>query len=174
MSVPPFQTLPVVSQIEEPVSFKIPVKIVQSKQALRKQEFLHSQMIQGGTRNILASRLCIQQPIKPILKTKVQGTHHVDRDLKLTTNDTPTGLLTMSLHHEDMQILRENKGVMLGHQEGKKLLQNSCWVCFTNAAKQSIKAKAQVDRHADSGEEGIFRGAWAAYTWKEQDEAGWL
>ena len=83
----------------------------------RKQEFLHNQMIQGGTRNILASRLCIQRPTKPILKTRVQGTHHIDRDLKLTTNDTPTGLLTVSLHHEDMQILRENKGVMLGHQE---------------------------------------------------------
>lgn len=82
----------------------------------RKQEFLHNQMIQGGTRN-LASHLCIQRPTKPILKTKVQGTHHIDRDLKLTTNGTPTGLLTVSLHHEDMQILIENKGVMLGHQE---------------------------------------------------------
>ena len=74
-------------------------------------------MIQGGTQNILASRLCIQWPTKPILKTRVLGTHHLDRVLKLTTNDTPTGLLTVSLHHEDMQILRENKGVMLGHQE---------------------------------------------------------
>jgi len=81
-----------------------------------KQEFLHNQMIRG-TRNILASHLCIQRPTKLILKTKVQGTHHIDRDLKLTTDDTPTGLLTVSLHHKDMQFLRENKGVMLGHQE---------------------------------------------------------
>nr|ACL54394.1 unknown [Zea mays] len=83
----------------------------------RKQEFLHRQMIQGGTRNILVSPLCIQRPTKPILKTKVQGTHHIDRDLKLINKDTPTGLLTVSLHHEDMQILTENKGVMLWHQE---------------------------------------------------------
>jgi hypothetical protein len=83
----------------------------------RKQEFLHNQMIQGGIWNLLASRLCTQRSTKLILKTKVQGTHHIDQDLNLTTNDTLTGLLTVSLHHEDIQIFRENKGVMLGHQE---------------------------------------------------------
>lgn len=83
----------------------------------RKQEFLLNKMIQDGTLNLLVSHLCTQRPTKPILKTKVQGIQHIDPDLKLITNDTPTTLLTVSLLHEDIQILSENKGAMLVHQE---------------------------------------------------------
>jgi len=80
------------------------------------QEFLLSQMIQGGMWNILVSHLCIQQPTKPILKTKVQEIHLIDRDLKLITDDTLTTQLTVSLFHKDMEILSEAKGILL-HQE---------------------------------------------------------
>lgn len=82
----------------------------------RKQEFLLNQMIKGGTRNLLASRLCIQQPTKPILKTMVQGIHPIDQDLKLITNDSLTTLLTVNQLHEDTLMLSE-KGVMLAHRE---------------------------------------------------------
>jgi len=81
------------------------------------QEFLLRQMIQGGMWNILASHLCTQQPTKPILRTKVREIHLIDQDLKLITGDTPTTLLTVSLLHEGMQILSENKGAILLHQE---------------------------------------------------------
>lgn len=71
-------------------------------------------MIKGGTRNLLASRLCVQQPTKPILKTMVQGIHPIDQDLKLITNDSLTTLLTVNQLQEDTLMLSE-KGVMLVH-----------------------------------------------------------
>nr|CAB3484268.1 unnamed protein product [Digitaria exilis] len=81
----------------------------------------------------------------------VQGIHPIDQDLKLITNDTLTTQLTVNLLHEDTPMLSE-KG-------------SSCWVCFTDAAKQPNKAKEQIDWRC------IFRGAWPAYSRKEQDEA---
>uniref|UniRef100_A0A0A9DB13 Uncharacterized protein n=1 Tax=Arundo donax TaxID=35708 RepID=A0A0A9DB13_ARUDO len=82
----------------------------------RKQEFLPTQMIRGGTLNHLASRLCTHQHTSLILETKVQRIYHMEHDLRLINDDTPN-TYTVSLHHEDMQILRENKVGMLVHRE---------------------------------------------------------